>query len=106
MALFSGYVTRDVVAERLPLIFPEGAPNSGYCTRMTSEQAAKPEIDERTITQPQSPRRVDTLKESAGTLIIRESLFVTKHCAMGSFPSAPSPAERISQQRRPSLDMR
>jgi hypothetical protein len=27
------YVTRDVVASRLPLIFPEGTPNRVYCTR-------------------------------------------------------------------------
>ena len=27
------YVSRDVVAERLPLIFPEGTPNRGYCVR-------------------------------------------------------------------------
>lgn len=27
------YVTRKIIAERLPLIFPEGTPNRGYCTR-------------------------------------------------------------------------
>lgn len=27
------YVTRDLVAERLPLIFPEGTPNRNYCIR-------------------------------------------------------------------------
>jgi len=27
------YVTRALIAERLPLIFPEGTPNRGYCTR-------------------------------------------------------------------------
>ncbi|MCH5499537.1 restriction endonuclease [Pseudomonas syringae pv. syringae] len=27
------YVARDLVAERLPLIFPEGTPNRTYCTR-------------------------------------------------------------------------
>ena len=27
------YVTRDMVAERLPLIFPDGTPNRSYCTR-------------------------------------------------------------------------
>lgn len=27
------YVSRDLVAERLPLIFPEGTPNRTYCTR-------------------------------------------------------------------------
>lgn len=27
------YATRDLIAERLPLIFPEGTPNRGYCIR-------------------------------------------------------------------------
>lgn len=27
------YVPRELVAERLPLIFPEGTPNRVYCTR-------------------------------------------------------------------------
>jgi len=71
------YASRELIAERLPLIFPEGTPNRTYCIRelsastvfaalyigavegtdiylgpvhvyrMTSEQAAKPEIEER-----------------------------------------------------------
>jgi len=71
------YVTRETVAERLPLIFPEGTPNRTYCVRelaastvftalyigavegsgrflgpvhvyrMTVEQAAKPDVDAR-----------------------------------------------------------
>ncbi len=30
------YVTRELIAERLPLIFPEGTPNRTYCTRQLS----------------------------------------------------------------------
>jgi len=30
------YVTRDLVEERLPFIFPEGIPNRGYCIRQLS----------------------------------------------------------------------
>ena len=71
------YVSREVIAERLPLIFPEGTPNRTYCTRelaastvftalyigavegagrylgpvhvyrMTAEQAAKPDEADR-----------------------------------------------------------
>lgn len=33
MSTFPPYVTRDLVAERLPLIFPEGTPNRTYCVR-------------------------------------------------------------------------
>lgn len=33
MADLPPYVTRDFVAERLPLIFPEGTPNRTYCVR-------------------------------------------------------------------------
>jgi len=33
MPVLPPYVTRDQVAERLPLIFPEGTPNRGYCIR-------------------------------------------------------------------------
>lgn len=33
MASLPPYVSRDVVAERLPLIFPEGTPNRIYCIR-------------------------------------------------------------------------
>jgi BsuBI/PstI restriction endonuclease domain/BsuBI/PstI restriction endonuclease HTH domain len=33
------YVTRSVVAERLPLIFPEGTPNRLYCTRELAASA-------------------------------------------------------------------
>lgn len=38
MAATPPYVAWTLVAERLPLIFPEGTPNRGYCTR---EMAAK-----------------------------------------------------------------
>lgn len=27
------YVSRELVSERLPLIFPEGTPNRNYCVR-------------------------------------------------------------------------
>jgi hypothetical protein len=33
MANLPPYITREVVAERLPLIFPEGTPNRNYCIR-------------------------------------------------------------------------
>lgn len=33
MSSLPAYVTRDLVAERLPLIFPEGTPNRTYCVR-------------------------------------------------------------------------
>jgi hypothetical protein len=33
MAKLPRYVTRELVAERLPLIFPEGTPNRNYCVR-------------------------------------------------------------------------
>jgi len=33
---FPPYVTRDLIEERLPLIFPEGIPNRVYCTRQLS----------------------------------------------------------------------
>jgi hypothetical protein len=33
MPVLPPYATRDQVAERLPLIFPEGTPNRGYCIR-------------------------------------------------------------------------
>jgi len=33
MSSLPPYVTRSLVAERLPSIFPEGTPNRGYCTR-------------------------------------------------------------------------
>ena len=33
MAELPPYVSRDLVAERLPLIFPEGTPNRTYCVR-------------------------------------------------------------------------
>ncbi|WP_333824381.1 BsuBI/PstI family type II restriction endonuclease [Pinisolibacter sp.] len=33
MGLFPAYVSRELVAERLPLIFPEGTPNRNYCIR-------------------------------------------------------------------------
>lgn len=33
MSKLPPYVTRDLVAERLPLIFPEGTPNRTYCIR-------------------------------------------------------------------------
>lgn len=35
-ALLPPYVTRDLVEERLPLIFPEGIPNRIYCVRQLS----------------------------------------------------------------------
>ena len=30
---FPPYITRELVAERLPLIFPAGTPNRNYCIR-------------------------------------------------------------------------
>jgi len=33
------YVARKIVAERLPLIFPEGTPNRNYCVRELSASA-------------------------------------------------------------------
>src|SRR5438270_8702051 len=33
MSVLPPYVTRDQIAERLPLIFPEGTPNRTYCVR-------------------------------------------------------------------------
>jgi hypothetical protein len=36
MAALPPYVTRELVAERLPLIFPEGTPNRIYCVRELS----------------------------------------------------------------------
>lgn len=33
MAVLPPYVSRDLVAERLPLIFPDGTPNRSYCIR-------------------------------------------------------------------------
>lgn len=33
MSSLPPYSSRDVIAERLPLIFPEGTPNRGYCVR-------------------------------------------------------------------------
>ena len=83
------YVSREVIAERLPLIFPEGTPNRTYCTRelaastvftalyigavegagrylgpvhvyrMTAEQAAKPDEADR-------QSYVATIRQKAG----------------------------------------
>lgn len=39
MAGLPPYVTRDLVAERLPLIFPEGTPNRTYCVRELAASA-------------------------------------------------------------------
>jgi hypothetical protein len=36
MSDFPPYASRDLVAERLPLIFPEGTPNRTYCIRELS----------------------------------------------------------------------
>lgn len=33
MSALPPYVTRDLVAERLPLVFPQGTPNQNYCVR-------------------------------------------------------------------------
>ncbi len=39
MATLPPYIPRDVVAERLPLIFSEGTPNRTYCVRELAASA-------------------------------------------------------------------
>lgn len=39
MSLLPPYASRDLVAERLPLIFPEGTPNRTYCVRELAASA-------------------------------------------------------------------
>src|SRR5262249_3977633 len=125
MPVLRPYVTRDQVAERLPLIFPEGTPNRAYCIpelaastifaalyigavegsgrylgpvhvyRMTAEQASKSDNADREKYAEGILKKRYRVKEDAGMPIILASLFAMKPCVKDWWPQGRSSGGKI-----------
>ena len=124
------FIGRDVVAERLRLIFPDGTPNRTYCVRelaastvfaalyigavegadrflgpvhvyrMTGEQSVRASQADRDAYRVGVFSRKFGYPAIAGTPTTPASPFATKRCVTVLSPLAPCSAARICRQHR------